>query len=167
MNAEQIIEMLELEPLPGEGGFFRETYRASGAMPGPEGFGGDRTYSTQIYYLLRAGSVSRMHRVRSDEVFHHYLGAPVTQLQISGAGDCAVVSIGPNLAAGHRPQVVVPAGVWQGAFLDSDDPAAFALLGCTVSPGFEWEDFELVDSLTGPVLRAWAGCHAQVVERLL
>lgn len=152
LTADQIIDLLELEPLPGEGGWFRETYKASGTIPASAlpHHGGDRTHSTQIYYLLRAGAASTLHRVTSDEVFHHYMGAPVTQLQLSPEGEARVIKIGPDLARGERPQAVAPAHWWQGALLTSDttsspDPNAWALLGCTVSPGFEWADFELIE----------------------
>lgn len=151
MTAEDVIEMLGLEPLPEEGGWFRETYRA-GRVPAaalPE-HGGDRSWATQIYYLLRSGSASKLHRVASDEVFHHYLGGAVVQALVGEGLEVATRRIGGDLASGERPQVIVPAGVWQGAVLASDledepDPDGYALLGCTVSPGFEWDDFELVD----------------------
>lgn len=166
-TAEEVIELLGLEPLPHEGGAFRETYRSparvieAGRAPKVE-----RAASTQIYYLLKRGESSALHRVRSDEVFHHYLGDPVVQLQIDdgletfgepdfgtpggGSGDGSarvrserVVHIGPALASGHRPQVLAARDVWQGAVLGAGT-AGFALLGCTVAPGFEWEDFELI-----------------------
>jgi len=160
-TADQIIELLNLEPLPGEGGYFRETLKSeetipAGVLPSHQG---PRSTSTQIYYLLKSGSASKLHRVRSDEVFHHYLGAPVTQLRIDPEGNTETVTIGPDLLAGHRPQVIVPKHWWQGAILTSDthpepapepDPDAFALLGCTVSPGFEWDDFELIDPRKEP-----------------
>ena len=151
-TADEIIEVLGLEPLPGEGGWFRETYKSDGVIPGSAlpGHGGGRSYSTQIYYLLRSGSASVLHRVRSDEVFHHYMGGAVAQLWVDPDRAVSVRRIGGDLGAGERPQVVVPAGYWQGAVLASDlsdarDPDAFALMGCTVAPGFEWEDFELID----------------------
>lgn len=157
LTADRVIEILGLEPLPGEGGFFRETYKAPGVIPAAAlpGHTGSRSHSTQIYYLLRAGAVSTLHRVASDEVFHHYLGAPVTQLVITPDGTPSTSVIGPDLAGGHRPQAVVPAHHWQGALLSQDlgdarssetGPEAWALLGCTVSPGFEWADFELIDA---------------------
>lgn len=158
LNAERVIEMLEMEPLPYEGGAFRETYRskarvAAGGLVG-EPRRGERACCTQIYYLLRAGETSALHRVKSDEVFHHYLGDAVEQLLVwdgtrTGEGPGKVERaetgvIGPDLEVGQRPQVVVPADVWQGARLKGGGVCGYALLGCSVSPGFEWDDFELV-----------------------
>ncbi|MEM1186472.1 MAG: cupin domain-containing protein [Planctomycetota bacterium] len=147
--ADQIIELLSLEPLPGEGGWYRETYKSSTSIPGAAlpTQGAERSCSTQIYYLLRSGAVSALHRVKSDEVFHHYMGDPVTQLRVDPEGRAEVVVIGQDITIGQRPQVVVPAGWWQGAIMTADlegNADAFALMGCTVSPGFEWDDFELV-----------------------
>jgi predicted cupin superfamily sugar epimerase len=151
LSGQEVIGLLGLEPLPGEGGFFRETYRAAEQIPRialPPRYSGDhgRAHSTQIYFLLTAETPSLMHVVESDEVFHHYLGDPVEQLQISAGGEARVVRIGPDLAAGERPQVLVRRGVWQGCRIEPERASAgFALLGCTVSPGFDWADFRLGD----------------------
>jgi predicted cupin superfamily sugar epimerase len=159
-TAERVIALLGLERLPFEGGWFRETYRAAGGITlereaqGGVGPVGRRAFSTQIYYLLRRGETSALHRVRSDEVFHHYLGDPVVQLRIddgtrthgtapAGTTTSETVILGADLEAGHRPQAVVPAHVWQGATLGEGD-RGYALLGCTVAPGFDWADFELI-----------------------
>ena len=149
-DANRVIELLGLERLPHEGGFFRETYRAAGMV---QTEAGRRASSTQIYYMLRPGETSALHRVRHDEVFHHYMGDPVTQLRIDDGtsthepgGDVQgveVVTIGPDLEAGQRPQVVAAAHVWQGMVL-GEGTFGYALLGCTVAPGFEWADFELI-----------------------
>ena len=143
MDARQIIETLGLEPHP-EGGFYAETYRAGAAIPWaalPDRYDGDRAHATAIYYLLTDESFSALHRIRSDEMFHFYLGDPVTLLRLhpDGAGDEQV--LGPELQRGHRPQALVPQGVWQGLRLV--DGGSFALLGCTVAPGFDFADFEL------------------------
>jgi len=132
ISADDVITLLGLEPLPFEGGAFRETYRA-GLVVRVDARGGggggtsavNRNASTQIYYLLRSGETSALHRVRHDEVFHHYLGDPVVQLLVSpsgsGGGDGGGVGstrvIGPDLAAGERPQAVVHGEWWQGACL--------------------------------------------------
>jgi len=142
MTADQIIAALGLEPLEPEGGLYRETYRsgegvAAGALPAR--YGGGRCFGTAIYYLLTPRTVSRLHRVASDEVFHFYLGDPVTMLWLAPDGGGRVVTLGPDLAAGQHVQVVVPRGVWQGAFLA--EPGRWALMGCTVAPGFEYADF--------------------------
>lgn len=142
MTADDIRAILGLEPLPNEGGFFAETYRATRRIPDEAlpAHPGDRVLATAIYYLITPGSFSAMHRVRSDEVFHFYMGDPVEILQLTPEGGGRIVTIGADLAAGERPQLVVPAGVWQGARLK--DGGAWALLGTTVSPGFEFEDYE-------------------------
>ncbi len=142
MTADTLRRLLGLEPLPNEGGFFVETYRATRRVPADAlpGHPADRSLATAIYYLITPGSFSAMHRVRSDEIFHFYMGDAVEMLQLSAGGAGRVVTIGPDLEAGARPQVVVPAGVWQGARLAAG--GAWALLGTTVSPGFEFEDYE-------------------------
>jgi predicted cupin superfamily sugar epimerase len=145
-TAHQLIDRLKLVPLSIEGGYFRETYRAPLMLAGgalPADFGGERNVSTAIYYLLTPETSSAIHRVRSDEVFHFYAGDPVEMLQISLDGGGRVVIIGNDLAAGQEPQVVVPGGVWQGCRLAPG--GRWALLGCTVAPGFDYADFELAN----------------------
>lgn len=145
LDPDELRKALGLEPHP-EGGFFVETYRASGQMAagsmGPA-YVGPRHHSTAIYYLLTEGTFSEMHRLPSDEVFHFYLGDPVEQLRLHPDGRAEVVQLGSDLGAGQRPQAVVPAGVWQGAALAAGGKAA--LLGCTVSPGFDFRDYEQGD----------------------
>jgi len=143
LTAERIVELLGLEPLPREGGRFAESYRAgegTAAAALPARYGGARRFSTAIYYLLTPDAFSALHRLRSDEVFHFYLGDPVEMLQLRPDGSGALLRLGTDLAAGERPQVVVPRGVWQGARLAAG--GRLALLGCTVAPGYEPEDFE-------------------------
>lgn len=143
MTADEIKALLGLTPLTVEGGYFAETYR-SGDLVSPEQFGGRyesrRTVATAIYYLLEPGTFSEMHRVKSDEIFHFYLGDPVEMLQLWPDGSSRVVTLGTDLESGMRPQVVVPRGVWQGCRLRQG--GTVALLGCTVSPGFEYADYE-------------------------
>lgn len=151
MSADQIITLLNLQPHPEEGGFYRETHRDEVILPGhalPQDRhgGGHRRASTAIYFLLTAETMSAMHRVASDEIFHHYAGDPVEQLRLFPDGRHEVVTIGAALLAGHRPQVLVPAGVWQGARLHAG--GRWALMGCTVAPGFEFEDYEHGDRAT-------------------
>ena len=144
MTAEQIRRLLGLMPLEHEGGHFAETYRATDVFPSglPGGSGPDaRALATAIYYLLSPGTFSALHRLRWDEMFHFYLGDPVEMLQLDPAGVGRVVVLGTDLEAGQRPQVLVPKGVWQGARLLPG--GAFALLGATMSPGFDFQDFEL------------------------
>ena len=143
LTAEKIIAFLDLHPHP-EGGYYSRTYQADEQISIrdlPERYSGSRAYSTAIYYLLTADTCSRLHRIDSDEVFHFYLGDPVRMVHLfpDGAGRC--MTLGTDLLAGMRPQIIVPRGVWQGAHLA--DGGTFALLGCTVAPGFDFEDFEL------------------------
>ena len=144
LSAEQIIDRLRLVPLTIEGGYFRETYRAplmilANALP--SAYTGDRNASTCIYYLLTPETFSAIHRVKSDEVFHFYAGDAVEMLQLWPDGSGKSVTIHNDLAAGHEPQLIVPAGVWQGCRLVGG--GQWALMGCTVAPGFDYADFTL------------------------
>ncbi len=143
MEAVSIIDLLELEPHPEEGGWFREIYRSCDSVTTSvlhERYGGDRIAGTAIYYLLTPDTFSAMHRLKSDEIFHFYMGDPVEQLLLYPDGRHDVHILGTDIEAGARPVSIVPAGVWQGARLV--DGGKKALLGCTVSPGFEFEDYE-------------------------
>ena len=151
MTADDIKRLLNLQPHPREGGWYIRTYESPDHLD-PTQFP-DRRYpsprrtSTAIYYLLEPHTFSELHLLESDELFHLYLGGPVEMLQLHPAQDGNPATsrthiIGTDLAAGHRPQILVPRGIWQGSrLLHRDDPNAFALLGCTVSPGFEYEDY--------------------------
>lgn len=131
MNAASVIRALDLKPHP-EGGHYRETYRD--APPD-----GSRGAMTAIYYLLQAGEVSAWHRVDAAEIWHFYAGSPL-RLTLSPDGHRTEhVELGPNVAAGERPQALVPAGCWQSA----TSLGAWTLVGCTVAPAFEFAGFEL------------------------
>ena len=146
VTAEQIIELLNLKPHPSEGGFFAETYRSDENIPLsglPKRYDSDRPIGTAIYYLLTPGTFSAMHKLKSDEIFHFYMGDPCTMLQLYPDGGSKILTIGNNIALDQKPQVVVPRGVWQGTLLI--EGGKFALLGTTVTPGFEFSDFELGD----------------------
>ena len=151
---DQIISLLNLKPHPEEGGYYVETYRSHETLPKdalPERYQGERSLGTAIYYLLTPDSYSAMHRLRTDEIFHFYLGDPVSMLQLWPDGSGRIIHLGSNLLQGMQPQVVVPREVWQGARLLPG--GRFALLGTTVSPGFEFADYE-----TGqrePLLKAY------------
>jgi predicted cupin superfamily sugar epimerase len=145
LTAQQIISALQLRPHPIEGGHFRETYRASGMVPAsllPPGYPpeGSRSLGTSIYYLLTPETFSEMHRLPTEEVFHFYLGGPVRMLQLMADGSGREVIIGPDILVGQQPQVIVPAGVWQGSALEPG--VEFALLGATMAPGFDYADYE-------------------------
>lgn len=136
MTANEIRQLLLLEPHPCEGGSFRQTYVSRLRCQAPQG---ERAAGTAIYYLLETGTFSEMHVLSSDEIFHFYLGDPVEMLQLWPSGEAKVVRLGPDLASGEQVQVVVPAGVWQGTRLIG--AGQVALLGCTVTPGFEYVDY--------------------------
>jgi uncharacterized protein len=144
MTAEDVKKMLGLQPHPREGGWYVRTYEGSEVIE-TEAFAdgryaGKRRTGTAIYYLLEQGTFSEMHRLKSDEVFHFYAGDAVEMLQLSDGGAGMTVIIGNDLARAQKPQVVVERGVWQGCRLV--EGGKWALLGCTVCPGFEFEDYE-------------------------
>ena len=164
LTAQDVIDRLRLVPLTIEGGYFRETFRAplrfiAGALPAE--YGGERNASTAIYYLLTPESFSAIHRVRSDEVFHFYAGDPVEMLQLWPDGSAKVVAIGNSLDSGFEPQLVVPAGIWQGCRLKPG--GRWALMGCTVAPGFDYADFEAATRLE--LLRDYPN-HAELIAAL-
>ena len=131
IQADDLIARLELQPHP-EGGHYRETFRD---VPGD----GGRAHSTAIYYLLKAGEVSRWHRVDAAEVWHWYAGAPLMLGLREGDGPAGEHTLGSDIAKGERPQIIVPAFTWQMARSLGD----FTLVGCTVAPGFEFSGFEM------------------------
>jgi len=143
MTAEQIIQFFGMRPLPQEGGFYIETYRCREKIAQvrlPARYASDRSFSTAILYLLTPDTFSALHRIKSDEVFHFYLGAPVTMLQLHPGGSSEVITLGQDVLRGQRVQVTVPRNSWQGCFLNKG--GKFALMGTTVAPGFEADDFE-------------------------
>jgi hypothetical protein len=145
VTAEELIEKLGLKPHK-EGGYFAEAWRAPERLAAkalPRRYPGARSLSTAIYYLITPGSFSRLHRLRSDELFHFYLGDPVEFLLLSPDKKGSTVIIGPDVMAGQRPLLVVRRGTWQGARLLPG--GKFALLGTTMAPGFEYDDFEKAD----------------------
>src|SRR5262249_42167355 len=111
-TAAEIIAALDLRPLPREGGYYRETYRSAKKWAD-----GQRNLSTAIYYLLTPDTYSALHRLPCDEIFHFYAGDSVLMLQLWPDGTGRIVTLGPDLAAGRQPQLLVPAGVWQGSWL--------------------------------------------------
>ena len=139
LSAGDIIRLLDLQPHP-EGGHFRETFRDP--RTGAEG----RAASTAIYFLLKAGEVSRWHRVDAAEVWHWYAGAPLELSIAENDRIIAKLTLGSGLGDGQRPQAVVPARHWQSA----RSLGAWTLVGCTVAPGFEFSRFELADATFRP-----------------
>jgi len=146
MTADEVKQLLQLEPLAVEGGFFRETYRSRSTVPAEllsERMRGPRPMATAIYYMLTPETFSALHRLPGTEIFHFYLGDPVVMLQLLPDGTSQTIMLGPDLASGQRPQVVVQGGVWQGSRLAPG--GKWALMGTTMSPGFDYADFELGD----------------------
>ncbi|HEV2855884.1 MAG TPA: cupin domain-containing protein [Thermoanaerobaculia bacterium] len=136
LSAEEVVRLLGLLPHP-EGGAYRETFRAPGRNA-PNAPNAGRGASTAIYYLLRVGELSAWHRVDADEVWHHYAGAPLA-LALSDGRERTALTLGKDLAAGERPQAVVPAGIWQSA----RSLGEWTLVGCTVAPAFQFSGFEM------------------------
>ena len=144
MTADEVKKILGLVPHPREGGYYIRTYESGELLP-PTAFADGRYPSprhtaTAIYYLLEPGTFSEMHSLRSDELFHFYAGDPVEMLQLHADGSGSIVRIGNRLDLGERPQHTVPRETIQGSHLVPG--GAWALLGCTVSPGFEFSDYE-------------------------
>jgi uncharacterized protein len=133
LSADTVIRLLGLEPHP-EGGHFAETYRD------PVANSGDRAASSAIYYVLREGENSAWHRVRdAAEIWHWYAGAPLALSLAPPDGTSITKTLGPDLTNGERPQIVVPMGHWQSAL----SRGSWTLVGCTVSPAFEFSSFEM------------------------
>ena len=162
-SAKYWIEMLNLEPHP-EGGYFRQTYRSAmtiGREGLPAEFGGARAVSTAIYFLLEGENFSAFHRLRSDEVWHFYVGAPLLVHVIEWDGKYYPILLGNNPEARQSFQAVVRAGCWFASHVA--DWKSWALVGCTVAPGFEYEDFEIAKR--EELVRQFPQ-HREIVERL-
>lgn len=143
IDATYWVRRLKLEPHP-EGGYYRQTYRSDETIPQaalPEGFTGPRAASTAIYFLLEGENFSAFHRLRSDEMWHFYTGSPLVVHVIDTAGRYWPVSLGSDSESGQVFQAVVRAGSWFAAHVA--DWKGWALVGCTVAPGFDFEDFEI------------------------
>lgn len=163
-RADELIERLGLQPHPREGGFFRETYRSEESLASESidaRYFGPRSISTAIYYLLKPGTFSALHRLKSDEVFHFYLGGPVRMLQLFPDGRGETIVLGPDLEAGQQLQVTAPRNVWQGTLLEPGSD--FALLGCTVAPGFDYVDYE--HASRDEMMRQYPQ-HAELIQQL-
>lgn len=162
-NAEYWISELNLREHP-EGGYYREIYRSCETIQTralPNRFNGPRTFSTAIYYLLEGNDYSALHRIRSDEIWHFYAGSAVTIHTIDQSGVYERALLGANPENDESLTAVITAGCWYGATLN--EPRSFALMGGTVAPGFEFEDFELANRTD--LMRSFPG-HRCVIERL-
>jgi predicted cupin superfamily sugar epimerase len=162
-DADFWIERLKLERHP-EGGYFRETYHSAATIQEcclGSGREGPRSVATSIYFLLAGDDLSALHRIKSDELWHYHAGGPLTIHVISPDGGYRTIALGLDLERGEAPQAVVSAGAWFGATVD--DPASYALVGCTVAPGFDFRDFELAQR--NELIRTYPH-HQGVIERL-
>ena len=164
-TVEEIVALLRLKPHPEEGGFFTEVYRSNDELPAgvfDDRPSENRSLATSIFYLLTPETFSAMHRLRSDEIFHFYLGDAVTMLNLHVDGRAEILRLGTDIRNGERLQHVVPQGVWQGCFLE--DGGEFALMGTTVAPGFDFRDYEAGDLTT--LVREYPH-SADLIRRLL
>lgn len=177
-DAQAWIDRLALEAHP-EGGYYCETYRADEHIPAPalpDRFDEGRNAAALIYFLLPSDSFSALHRIRQDEAWHFYAGAPLTLHQIAPDGTDTTVTLGRAVDEGHRLHAVVPAGTWFGATVVTDDTTVvtddtradaddddYALVGCTTAPAFDFADFELADRRT---LVETYPQHRALIERL-
>ncbi len=162
-KAEYYIEKLGLQKHP-EGGLFKEVYRSSEVIKKehlPERFHGERHHSTSIYFLLTSDTFSAFHRIKSDELWHFYVGSAVTVYMIDDDGNYSEVTVGSNPENDEVFQYAVPAGVWFGAKVN--DPDSFTLIGCTVAPGFHFDDFELAKR--AELIRDYPQ-HKDIIEKL-
>jgi predicted cupin superfamily sugar epimerase len=162
-NAEYWIKKLGLEKHP-EGGWFKEVYRSeetTAAEHLPERFKGERHHSTSIYFMLTSFTFSAFHRIKSDELWHFYDGSAVTIHIIDEGGKHSHVILGREIDKGEVLQYAIPHGVWFGAEVIDED--SFSLVGCTVAPGFHFDDFELArrNELAGKHPE-----HIKIIERL-
>ena len=142
LTADNIHDILHLQPHPIEGGYFVETYRSELKVPGDvigSAYAGERRIGTAIFYLLTPDTFSALHKLPGDELFHFYLGDPVEMLQLYPDGQSETFTLGQDITAGMRLQHCVPGGCWQGSRLIAG--GSYALLGTTMSPGFDYADY--------------------------
>lgn len=157
----ELVEQLNLHPHP-EGGYYTEVYRSEGIIEIKEDqFPDGRHFNTSIYYLLGSEDQSHFHRIKSDEVWHHYEGSSITIHLISESGSYRELHLGTDLDKGQKPQQIVPAGYWFGVTVDESE--SYALCGCTVSPGFDFDDFEMADR--SELLNEYPE-HEQIIKKL-
>ena len=165
MNQEinKLVENLELLPHP-EGGFYKEVYRSKNLISKealPDDFSGDRSYCTSIYFLLTSDNFSAFHRIKQDEIWHFYSGTSLSVHVIDDEGKYTEYKVGMNFSHGEQPQLVVPAGCWFASSVSQKD--SFAFVGCTVAPGFDFDDFELATRAT---LTASYPKYKEIIHRL-
>jgi len=162
-EVERLVGLYRMQPHP-EGGFFKETYRSAGEIPAsalPDTYGGPRAYSTAILYLLAGGRYSAFHRLKSDEMWHFYAGTGLELYLLQEGQPLRTIRMGQDPAGGTVFQALAPAGSWFAACVL--DPDGYALVGCTVAPGFDYADFEL--ARREDLIRRFPG-EAELITRL-
>lgn len=163
MHIQQLIDRFQLQPHP-EGGYYRQTYRSAESIPAsvlPDRFAGDRCFSTAICFLLTENNFSAFHRIKSDELWHFYAGGGLLIHVIHPDGQYEVLQLGSDMEKGESFQLWVPAGSW---FASECKPgASFSFVGCTVAPGFDFNDFELA---VADRLSALYPQHSNIIRRL-
>jgi len=159
---QNIISQLNLLP-HAEGGYYKEIYRSEGVIPHSslDGIDSDRNFCTSIYFLLTSKNYSAFHRIKQDEIWHFYEGSPLYVHVIDKKGNYTRHEIGLDLDAGQTPQLVVPAGCWFGSSVKEED--SYSFVGCTVAPGFDFQDFELAKRST---LTKEYPAHKDIIEKL-
>ena len=159
----KLVESLQLLPHP-EGGFYKEVYRSSSVIPKdalPDDFSGDRSYCTSIYFLLTSENFSAFHRIKQDEIWHFYGGSSLSVHVIDQQGNYTEHKVGMDFSNGEAPQLVVPAGCWFASSVAEKD--SYAFVGCTVAPGFDFDDFELATRIE---LAKIYPAHKDIIYRL-
>ncbi|NIP39356.1 MAG: cupin domain-containing protein [Candidatus Dadabacteria bacterium] len=144
LDAKKIIEMFDLKPLPQEGGYYKESYRSDEVITAdalPTRYAENKPLGSAIYYLLTPDTKSLMHKIKSDETFHFYLGDPVEMLQLFADSTGKIVTLGSDVVTEQQVQLTVPRQTWQGSSLKKG--GKFALMGTTIAPGFDFDDFIL------------------------
>lgn len=163
LNPQQLVDKYSLQPHP-EGGWYKQTYKSTESVAAsalPERFGGDRPFSTAIYFLLEQGNFSAFHRIKSDECWHFYAGDTLQVYVIQQDGTLKIISLGQAIENDELFQYVVPANCW---FASRPAPgSAFSFVGCTVAPGFDFADFELANA---DVLAKEYPQHAAIIREL-
>ena len=163
LSAKEIIEILYLKPHP-EGGYFKENYRSKGVIKNNSldfEADGERNYSTSIYFLLNENDFSAFHKIRQDEIWHFYAGSTLLLHTINPNGNYNLIRIGNNLENGDFFQFVVPAGTWFAS--EVENKTSYSFCGCTVSPGFDFRDFEMP---SGKTLSKIYPEHQEIIKRL-
>lgn len=164
-TAEDYISAFDLQPHP-EGGFYREVYRSQEVYQAQHlspRFGGDRSFLTSIYFLIKPGYPSHFHRIKSDEIWYFHDGELVVIHVLHVDGSYEKMLMGPNVAAKEQLQACVPAGSWFAAECGSELGRGFALVSCAVAPGFDFADFEMAETLP---LQANYPNHRDLIQRL-